>query len=77
MSDSEITLIINQLNNIEKKLDKFPCIEHGERIIALITKNEVREKSIVRRLTIYSILIAIGTFFVGLLSKIGRGLIEK
>lgn len=59
MNDEEFKdMVKKQLDRIEKRFDNLPCIGHGEGIVRLQTQEEDRNKSSLKRLSIFGIAIA-------------------
>ena len=71
MEDKELVeLFLTQQEGINKRLDDhfervdntikhLPCIAHGEKIVALLVRDDERVKSITKKLTIFGMIIAL------------------
>jgi hypothetical protein len=51
-------MLKQQLDRIEKRLASLPCTEHGENIVRLQTQEDSRNRSSLKRLSIFGIVIA-------------------
>lgn len=71
-------LITKRLDDHADKVDgmirSLPCLEHGNKIVALLTKDDERVKNTARKLTMFGILIA---FVSSVLTKAIGYFIEK